>query len=521
MRAAMRFQGARRVSQNSPKKFKRYVEAGEIKNSEMANKAEEEFGEQLAAFEKQEARNKREHELRSKEAGKAPDPNDRGDSHEEASKIWSQMATMAKAGDDSEADYAHRIILARDDAFLSSITRVLKSAETAIRDRNAYLGLDNNLRMTPEAEQELKKTYQKLDVDNTGELDWRVLRAQMQKDLRSDDLASHAMLHSIIGTLASTTGEAEGFTVSEDEFVDRLGRKACGQLGASGSEQEAVHRQLSLLNKLLLFDGETDDSKLDAEFEQKLREKNHLPMANSQDENEDFQGAAGCHIPCFPAYLAFSSTCKRIAYSTLFSLLIMLCIIGIGVMEAMDTYRQAHDVVPPVMQFFDDLFLFTFAAEMMLKIAAEGQKPWAYWTGPAAAVSTVEEMEAGKAASDGADDDDDNGLMGNSDSQEGMWNCFDSFIVVTSFLGNYAQKHMPALDLNFTRMIRLVRLVRFIKILRFLPEMRTVLGGTYPPPPRLICPTPVYVNLLTFSNSPPSPLPQGFRMARSLCSLFS
>jgi voltage-gated sodium channel len=332
-----------------------------------------------------------------------------------------------------------------------------------------------------------------MDVNNTGKLDWRFVRESMEpsnhhnhhkKHMDEHAQTSHSMLHSTISMLAMKTGEPNGFTVTENEFVDALWQKARGNIGISASEKEAMVRHIKLVTKLLLLDRDlkpfssslTDRKRED--FQNLLRDQDIDTELVSDDDEEDGDDAFDflkigpkCAMPCCDLYLSFSRICKTVAYSNRLSILVMICIIGIGVVESLGTYKLEDQAATAWELFLDDLFLYIFTLEMLLKIFSEGARPWAYWMGP-----------------DVPNNDDDEELSRESNPEkekarnrisanEGTWNCFDSFIVFSSMVSKAFREEMAEYDLGFARLARLVRLVRFVKIVRFLPEMRTVLGG--------------------------------------------
>ncbi len=128
--------------------------------------------------------------------------------------------------------------------------------------------------------------------------------------------------------------------------------------------------------------------------------------------------------------------CKSIAKSNWFSNFIIGVIILAGVLVGIETnheFAQAHAATLLQLNHF---ILFIFVVEMVIKIIAEGKKPWLYLTN--------------------------------------SWNVFDFTIVVTGLIDLFL-----SLDASFVPVVRLFRLLRLLRVTRLvnvLPELQLLVS---------------------------------------------
>ncbi len=123
-----------------------------------------------------------------------------------------------------------------------------------------------------------------------------------------------------------------------------------------------------------------------------------------------------------------SQKLKTLTESNLFQRLILSTIIVAGVVAGLDTYPAfAHN---PFLDLLDKVVLAIFTLEVVLKVAAEGSKPWKYFTDP--------------------------------------WNVFDFAIVVGGFL---------PVDAQYVVVFRLLRLLRVLKLVRSVPRLQRLVSA--------------------------------------------
>ena len=122
--------------------------------------------------------------------------------------------------------------------------------------------------------------------------------------------------------------------------------------------------------------------------------------------------------------------CKKIAESPKFQNFITLVIIFAGVLVGAETYPSFHHAYEPILHVLDQLILWIFVGEIVVKMVAEGRRPWRYFY-------------------DG-------------------WNVFDFLIVAGAFMPFAAQ---------YATVLRLLRLLRVLKLVRALPRLQMLVGA--------------------------------------------
>jgi voltage-gated sodium channel len=123
---------------------------------------------------------------------------------------------------------------------------------------------------------------------------------------------------------------------------------------------------------------------------------------------------------------------RRFVHSAAFQRFILSLIIVSGVLVGMETYPAFSDATPAgrAISIIQDLILWVFVGEIVLKIAACGSRPWDYF-------------------------------------RQG-WNLFDFAIVVVCFLPFHTQ---------FATVFRLARLLRTLRMVTILPRLQILVGA--------------------------------------------
>jgi voltage-gated sodium channel len=137
---------------------------------------------------------------------------------------------------------------------------------------------------------------------------------------------------------------------------------------------------------------------------------------------------------------------SRIAEAKWFANLIIGVILLAGVLVGIQTYPNLEHAWHPQLHFLDQIILWIFVAEIVVKMGAEGTRPWRYFFDP--------------------------------------WNLFDFAIVAVCF--------MP-LDAQYVTVLRLARLLRVLKLVNALPELRIIVSALLKSIPSMF-----YISLLLF-----------------------
>jgi len=121
---------------------------------------------------------------------------------------------------------------------------------------------------------------------------------------------------------------------------------------------------------------------------------------------------------------------KQIAESTWFQSFITIVIVLAGVLVGIETYPELAHRYHPAIHLADQVVLWIFVAEVIIKMGAEGRRPWRYFLDP--------------------------------------WNVFDFIIVAACFLPFEGQA---------VTVLRLLRLLRVLKLVRALPKLQILVGA--------------------------------------------
>lgn len=122
--------------------------------------------------------------------------------------------------------------------------------------------------------------------------------------------------------------------------------------------------------------------------------------------------------------------CKKVTESAGFQNFITVVIIFAGFLVGAETYPAFREAYGPIVHVLDQVILWTFVGEIVLKMIAEGKRPWRYFY-------------------DG-------------------WNVFDFLIVAGAFMPFAAQ---------YATVLRLLRLLRVLKLVRALPRLQMLVGA--------------------------------------------
>lgn len=125
-----------------------------------------------------------------------------------------------------------------------------------------------------------------------------------------------------------------------------------------------------------------------------------------------------------------ANLCKSIAESKWFQNFVTIAIIIAGVLVGMSTYPEFYDRHHTLLETLNTTVLIVFIIEILVKMLAEGKKPWLYF--------------------------------------KDAWNIFDFIIVAAAFLP-FAGSSVAIL--------RLLRLLRVLKLIKALPKLQMLVGA--------------------------------------------
>jgi voltage-gated sodium channel len=131
---------------------------------------------------------------------------------------------------------------------------------------------------------------------------------------------------------------------------------------------------------------------------------------------------------------SLSQTCRKIAESSWFNNFIIATILAAGVVVGIQTYGEQVAEWKWLLNILDQLILFIFLVEVIIKMTAEGNKPWRYFH-------------------DG-------------------WNIFDFTIVAVCYIALF----MPDLDGAYVAVVRLARVLRVFRIVHAIPDLRLLVN---------------------------------------------
>ncbi len=137
---------------------------------------------------------------------------------------------------------------------------------------------------------------------------------------------------------------------------------------------------------------------------------------------------------------------KSVADAKWFQNFVTAVILMAGVVVGFETYPAMVERYGSTIEILNDVILWIFVAEIVVKMGAHGRKPWRYFLDP--------------------------------------WNVFDFLIVAVCFLPINAQ---------YVTVLRLARLLRVLKLVRALPKLQILVGALLKSIPSM-----VYVSVLLF-----------------------
>ncbi|MGE5429388.1 MAG: ion transporter [Methylococcaceae bacterium] len=120
-----------------------------------------------------------------------------------------------------------------------------------------------------------------------------------------------------------------------------------------------------------------------------------------------------------------------IVNSILFRNFILLVIIASGAIIGLETYPAVHTRFAHSFHVIDQIIIYIFLFEIILKLLANGQKPWRYFSDP--------------------------------------WNIFDFIIVAICFI--------PYIDTHYIIILRLARILRVFRVISILPKLQLLVNA--------------------------------------------
>jgi voltage-gated sodium channel len=138
--------------------------------------------------------------------------------------------------------------------------------------------------------------------------------------------------------------------------------------------------------------------------------------------------------------------CRKITNAALFQNFVTFIILFAGVLVGIETYPSARESYAGALHVLDVIVLSIFVAEIVLKMIAEGRRPWRFFHDP--------------------------------------WNVFDFTIVAAAFLPFASE---------YATVLRLLRLLRVLRLVRALPKLQLLVGALLKSIPSM-----AYVGLLMF-----------------------
>ncbi|MBP3191773.1 ion transporter [Natronogracilivirga saccharolytica] len=131
---------------------------------------------------------------------------------------------------------------------------------------------------------------------------------------------------------------------------------------------------------------------------------------------------------------SFSELSRKIAESSWFNQFILIVILAAGVVVGIQTYGEKVADYKELLWTLDQIILFIFLVEVIIKMSAEGNKPLRYFNDP--------------------------------------WNVFDFTIVTVCYLALL----FPEVEGAFVAVFRLARVMRVFRIVRTIPKLRLLVN---------------------------------------------
>jgi len=121
----------------------------------------------------------------------------------------------------------------------------------------------------------------------------------------------------------------------------------------------------------------------------------------------------------------------HIVNSSLFRYFILAVIMASAVIVGLETYPAVHDRFAHSFHLIDQIIIYIFLVEIILKLLANGKKPWVYFNNP--------------------------------------WNVFDFIIVAVCFI--------PNIDTHFVTVLRLARILRVFRVISIFPKLQLLVNA--------------------------------------------
>jgi len=122
---------------------------------------------------------------------------------------------------------------------------------------------------------------------------------------------------------------------------------------------------------------------------------------------------------------------NQIVNSGLFRYFILSLILASGVIVGVETYPAVHGRFAHSLNLIDQMIIYIFLVEIILKLLSYGKKPWAYFGDP--------------------------------------WNVFDFIIVAVCFI--------PNIDTHFVIVLRLARILRVFRVISIFPKLQLLVNA--------------------------------------------
>ena len=122
---------------------------------------------------------------------------------------------------------------------------------------------------------------------------------------------------------------------------------------------------------------------------------------------------------------------NQIVNSGLFRYFILSLILASGVIVGVETYPAVHERFAHSLNLIDQMIIYIFLVEIILKLLSYGKKPWDYFGDP--------------------------------------WNVFDFIIVAVCFI--------PNIDTHFVIVLRLARILRVFRVISIFPKLQLLVNA--------------------------------------------
>jgi voltage-gated sodium channel len=122
---------------------------------------------------------------------------------------------------------------------------------------------------------------------------------------------------------------------------------------------------------------------------------------------------------------------NQIVNSGLFRYFILSLILASGVIVGIETYPAVHERFAHSLNLIDQMIIYIFLVEIILKLLSYGKKPWDYFGDP--------------------------------------WNVFDFIIVAVCFI--------PNIDTHFVIVLRLARILRVFRVISIFPKLQLLVNA--------------------------------------------